>query len=79
MKTPSTALIILDGQVCLFIREDMAFVDPKKKFDVRNIERNLREGVITEEELREYLEGLPDVSHKIHRPEGEEGCEEPSR
>jgi len=49
------------------------FVDPKKKFDVRNIERNLREGVITEEEYREFLESLPDVSHKVHRPEEGEG------
>ncbi len=49
------------------------FVDPKKKFDVRNIERNLREGVITEEEYRKFLESLPDVSHKVYRPDEGEG------
>lgn len=81
MKTPSTVLIILDEKVlaCPFLGEAMVFVDPKKKFDVRNIERNLKEGVITEEELKEYLESLPDVSHKIYRPEGEEGCQDRSR
>ncbi len=47
------------------------FIDPKKKFDVRNIQRNLRDGVLTQEEYEEFLRNLPDVSHKIHR-EGEE-------
>jgi hypothetical protein len=46
------------------------FIDPKKKFDVRNIERNLREGVLSREEYEEFLQNLPDVSHKIYR-EGE--------
>ncbi|RLA81619.1 MAG: hypothetical protein DRG33_00185 [Deltaproteobacteria bacterium] len=46
-------------------------VDPQKKFDVRNIERNMKEGVITEEEYRKFLEELPDASHKIYRGEDE--------
>ncbi len=51
------------------------FIDPKKKFDRRNIERYLKEGVITKEELEEYLKNLPDVSHKAVRDE-EEGCKD---
>lgn len=57
----------------------MVFVDPKKKFDVRNIERNLRDGVITEEELKEFLQSLPDVSHKVYRHDEEEECPGESR
>lgn len=48
-------------------------IDPDKKFDIRNIERNLREGIITEEEYRRFLESLPDVSHKILREGQQEG------
>ncbi len=43
------------------------FIDPKKKFDVRNIQRNLRDGVLTREEYEEFLRNLPDVSHKVYR------------
>lgn len=32
------------------------------KFDVRVIERNLKKGIITQEELDQYLQSLPDVS-----------------
>lgn len=53
-------------------REGAMHVDPQKKFDVRNIERNLREGVVTPEEYREFLDSLPDASHKVRR-EGDEG------
>ena len=49
------------------------YVDPEKKFDLRTLERNLRDGVITEEEYREFLESLPDVSDNID--EGEEEVE----
>ncbi len=49
-------------------------IDPKKVFDVRNVERNIKDGVITKEEYLRYLESLPDVSDKIYREE-EEGEE----
>ncbi|GBD38508.1 hypothetical protein HRbin37_00759 [bacterium HR37] len=33
-------------------------------FDVRVVERNIQEGIITREEYEEYLRKLPDVSDK---------------
>jgi hypothetical protein len=39
--------------------------DDQKKFDIRLIERNLAEGIITPEEYEEYLKNLPDVSSNI--------------
>jgi len=39
--------------------------DDQKKFDIRLIERNLAEGIITYEEYEEYLKNLPDVSSNI--------------
>ena len=48
-------------------------VDPNKKFDIRTVERNLREGIITEEEYREFLESLPDASHKVLCEDQQEG------
>lgn len=33
-------------------------------FDVRIVERNIQEGIITREEYEEYLRKLPDVSDK---------------
>ena len=44
-------------------------IDESKKFDRRNIERNLKEGVITLKEYEGYLAKLPDASDKIHTPE----------
>jgi len=49
------------------------FIDPKKKVDVRNIQRNLRDGILTQEEYEEFLRNLPDVSHKIYLEEEEDG------
>jgi len=37
-------------------------IDENKKFDRRTLERNLREGIISAEEWKKYLETLPDVS-----------------
>jgi len=48
-------------------------VDESKKFDKRNIERNLREKIITQKEYEIYLSKLPDVSDKIYIPEESEG------
>ncbi len=48
-------------------------IDESKKFDVRTIERNIREGLISKEEYEQYLQGLPDVSDKVYvEEEGEE-------
>lgn len=41
----------------------MSKKDPKL-FDVRAIERNLRNGQITVSDIQSYLESLPDVSQK---------------
>jgi hypothetical protein len=43
--------------------------DEQKKFDVRNIERNTKGGIITQKDYETYLSRLPDVSNKIFNPE----------
>ena len=43
--------------------------DESKKFDKRNIESQLRRGVITQKEYEAYLSKLPDVGGKIFNPE----------
>ena len=52
-------------------------IDESKKFDRRNIERNLKEGMITLKEYEGYLAKLPDASDKISTsedlPEDSEG------
>ena len=40
-------------------------IDENKKFDKRTIERNLKEGIISEKEWEALLKNLPDVSDKI--------------
>lgn len=44
-------------------------IDESKKFDKRNIERNLKEGVITQKDYELHLSKLPDVSDKIYIPD----------
>jgi len=44
-------------------------VDESKKFDKRNIERNIKDGIITQKEYEAYLAKLPDASDKIFIPE----------
>lgn len=44
-------------------------VDESKKFDKRNIERNIKNGVITQKDYESYLSRLPDASDKIFSPE----------
>ena len=44
-------------------------IDESKKFDRRNIDRNLKEGVITLKEYEGYLAKLPDASDMIYTPE----------
>lgn len=44
-------------------------IDEKKKFDIRNIERNIKEGIISQKDYEIYLSKLPDLSDKIYNPE----------
>ena len=48
-------------------------IDESKKFDRRTIKRNLREGIISPEELKKFLRALPDVSDKADFSMSEEG------
>ncbi len=43
--------------------------DENKIFDKRNIERNLKSGIITKKDYDIYLSKLPDVSDKLFNPE----------
>ena len=43
--------------------------DENKKFDRRNIERNIKTGIITSKDYESYLLKLPDVSDKLFNPE----------
>ncbi len=44
-------------------------IDENKKFDKRNVERNLKNGVITKKDYEICLSRLPDASDKIFNPE----------
>lgn len=44
-------------------------IDENKKFDKRNIDKNLKNGVITEKDYDAFLSKLPDVSDKLFSPE----------
>lgn len=43
--------------------------DENKIFDKRNTERNIKDGVITQEDYEIYLSKLTDVSDKLFNPE----------
>jgi hypothetical protein len=43
--------------------------DENKKFDKRNVERNIKEGIITQKDYEIYLSKLPNVSDKLFNPE----------
>jgi len=45
--------------------------DGSKRFDKRNIESNLRRGMMASKEYENYLNKLPDASDRIFDPEGE--------
>jgi hypothetical protein len=51
-------------------------IDEDKKFDRRTIDRNLREGIISPEEWKKYLETLPDVSDHADLVMADEGQKE---
>ncbi|MBS3919065.1 MAG: hypothetical protein KG012_09260 [Deltaproteobacteria bacterium] len=44
-------------------------VDESKKFDKRNIERNIKDRVIIQKDYEIHLSRLPDASDKIFLPE----------
>jgi hypothetical protein len=44
-------------------------IDQQKRFDKRNIEKNTKNGTITQKDYETYLSKLPDVSDKIFNPE----------
>jgi hypothetical protein len=44
-------------------------IDEGKKFDKRNIGKNIKEGVITQKDYEIFLSKLPDVRDKLFNPE----------
>ncbi len=44
-------------------------IDEGKKFDKRNIEKNIKDGIITEKDYEMFLSKLPDVRDKLFNPE----------
>jgi hypothetical protein len=45
-------------------------IDENKKFDKRNIERNIKNRIITQKDYETYLSKLPDVIDKLFNLEG---------
>jgi hypothetical protein len=52
-------------------QESLMHVDESKKFDKRNIERNIKNGVVTQKDYEVYLSRLTDASGKIFLAEEE--------
>ncbi len=48
-------------------------IDENKKFDKRNIEKNIKDGIITGKDYEIFLSKLPDVTDKLYSPEEELG------
>jgi len=46
-------------------------IDDSKKFDKRNVQRNMKDGILTQKEYDGYLSKLPDVGDKAWFPEAE--------
>jgi hypothetical protein len=44
-------------------------IDDNKKFDKRNIEKNIKDAIISEKDYEMFLSKLPDVSDKLFSPE----------
>ncbi len=40
-------------------------IDEQKKFDTRNVERNIKNGMTTQKDYETYLSKLPDASDKV--------------
>jgi hypothetical protein len=44
-------------------------IDEDKKFDKRNIAKNIKSGIITQKDYETFVSKLPDVSNKLFNPE----------
>jgi hypothetical protein len=44
-------------------------IDEEKKFDKRNVARNIKNGIITQKDYETFVSKLPDVSGKVFNPE----------
>jgi len=44
-------------------------IDESKKFDKRDIKKNIKNGIISQKEYEIYLSKLPDASDKLFNPE----------
>ncbi len=44
-------------------------IDEEKRFDRRNIARNIKDGTITQKDYEIFLSKLPDASDKLFNPE----------
>ena len=44
-------------------------IDENKKFDKRNVEKNIKDGAITIKDYEIYLSKLPDAGDKLFSPE----------
>jgi len=51
------------------VEGDSMHIDEQKQFDKRNIERNIKNGIITRKDYEIYLSKLPDASGNIFNPE----------
>jgi hypothetical protein len=70
-------------------KENSMHVDEGKKFDKRNILRNIKNGLITQKDYEVFLSKLPDASNKLFsteeaptdsaEPEAREMSETPSK
>jgi hypothetical protein len=49
--------------------ENGMHIDEGKKFDRRNIAKNIKSGIITQKDYEIFLSRLPDVSDKLFNPE----------
>jgi hypothetical protein len=44
-------------------------IDENKKFDKRNVARNIKSGVISQKDYETFVSRLPDASNKLFNPE----------
>ena len=44
-------------------------IDEDKKFDKRNVARNIKSGIISQKDYEIFLSRLPDASNKLFNPE----------
>ncbi len=44
-------------------------IDEGKKFDKRNVTRNIKDGIIAQKDYEIFLSKLPDASEKLFNPE----------